>query len=424
MKKIKNILFVLFFLITIPTCQTFGSEQVYVAGSSNSMNTSTTEYNTPFSAGPTAITSWTATEADRQVLMPAAGTLSDLRVNIDGTPGTGNSYAFTVRINGAGSTTITCTISNAETACNSGALTDTVAAGDSVAIEVNPNSGPSARDGRWSLKFDSTTSAYTTLAGCTNGTALATSGTQYLAVHGGNPPDTSSFQTATLFPLAGTLRNLYVELEVAPGAGTSRTFAIGTVDCTIADTATTCNSAGDTQAISAADTFTLTSTVSGTPVASQAKYGVVLTATTAGQFPIVLSSDNTTNTSTTEYSVLSGGDTTWSTAENDSSSLANAMTIKSIYVELSSAPGSGGDAYDFTLRQDTVSSGLTVQLLNTETADNASTDITIADDELLSTECNPSVTPGARTALIAYQGFIDPGGAPAVATQAIMGEIM
>jgi hypothetical protein len=93
-----------------------------------------------------------ATESETQQFMPVAGTISEFYVNLDGSPGSGNSYTFVVRKNGA-DTPVTCTISGTDTTGYD--LTNSVDfdAGDLISVRVTPFSNPTARSMRWTAKF-------------------------------------------------------------------------------------------------------------------------------------------------------------------------------------------------------------------------------------------------------------------------------
>jgi hypothetical protein len=91
-------------------------------------------------------------EAAVEQVVPLAGTLSLLYVRLDGSPGGGNSYVFTVRVAGS-DTAATCTISDGATTCSD--LTNSVAipAGALVSISANGISNPTARSMRWTAIF-------------------------------------------------------------------------------------------------------------------------------------------------------------------------------------------------------------------------------------------------------------------------------
>ncbi len=77
-------------------------------------------------------------------IMPVARTLQNLRVYLNGSPGAGQSYTVTVRVNGA-DTAIGCVISDSATTGFDTTDTVTVAAGDRISIKVVTSGSANAR---------------------------------------------------------------------------------------------------------------------------------------------------------------------------------------------------------------------------------------------------------------------------------------
>jgi hypothetical protein len=95
------------------------------------------------------------TESNIEQIVPVGGTLSNLYVRLDGTPGgasTGKSYTFTVRKNGA-DTTVTCTILETATTCSDTTNSVTFNAGDRISIKTVASGGPTGREMRWTANF-------------------------------------------------------------------------------------------------------------------------------------------------------------------------------------------------------------------------------------------------------------------------------
>ena len=91
-------------------------------------------------------TSPSETSTNNTTTVVCGGTLSSFSVTISGSPGEGNEYLFTLRVNNAG-TNINCTITGAGTTCTdtSGTTSIVLSPGDVVNVESNPNSTPTAR---------------------------------------------------------------------------------------------------------------------------------------------------------------------------------------------------------------------------------------------------------------------------------------
>lgn len=81
-----------------------------------------------------------------------AGTLANMTVTASGSPGSGNDYTVTVRLNGTASA-LACTISDAATSCSTvgqGIVID-INPGDEVNVEIDPDGGPTARHFDWQV---------------------------------------------------------------------------------------------------------------------------------------------------------------------------------------------------------------------------------------------------------------------------------
>lgn len=73
-------------------------------------------------------------------------------MQLNGTPGSSDSYAFTVRRNGA-DTAVTCTVSGSASSCVDTSNSVAFAADDTISIKVTPTGTPSARRMGWTGKF-------------------------------------------------------------------------------------------------------------------------------------------------------------------------------------------------------------------------------------------------------------------------------
>jgi hypothetical protein len=100
--------------------------------------------------GPSIDTSTTSEGAIQEVLL-SAGTVSNLRVYLTGSAGSGDSYTFTVRRDpagptGPGNTGITCTVTGSSTSeCNDTTHSQAFAAGDAISLVATESNNPTAR---------------------------------------------------------------------------------------------------------------------------------------------------------------------------------------------------------------------------------------------------------------------------------------
>ena len=190
-------------------------------------------------------------ESNVRIVSPVSGTLKGLRVTIAAVPGDGKSVTFTTRKNGA-SQTQAVTIANTATTGTDAVNTVSVAAGDLLAILISTSNTPTVSTYKISAVFEVGTAGQFVLPWTNQGTAFAATATVYGYAIGAIVPtndETSNRQRAFA---AFTLKNMYVQLNAAPGEGDSYAFTsrINQVDaaltCTISGAAdTACNHTTD-----------------------------------------------------------------------------------------------------------------------------------------------------------------------------------
>ena len=392
-----------------------------IYGSANS-NTSTTVVNYSqlmSTAGPTA------TELNTEEYVSATGTLSGLRLEVATAPDNGagvDSYQWTLRLNtgaGANNTDLTCTISDAETTCTDLVNTVSVTAGDLINVSLTPSNTPALTIMSWSLIFTGTAAGDTLLL-ATNGATTDNSATTYHVITGsisaGNAVGTDAQQ---IMPLAGTLKNLYVKLSAAPGtAGSGRAFdmtvlingSTSGITCEIFETATTCTDLVNTASVSPGDLVDMTRVRTGNPAASGSRYGLTLTATTAGEFPILASLDGGTESATlvTYRFSMNSGNSGASTTETLKDEMTDAPTISAIYVKLpvgSPDNGAGTQSFAWVLRQDLGPTDATCTISETDTTCNLTgLAVGLTAGSRIANEATPSGTPTVRASAVGFVG--------------------
>ena len=415
---IKGLLIIIFLFLPI-LC--FGATtQVLISGSANDLDAAATEYIAFYGTGGNHTNSlWNATEANRRGVIPAAGVIDDLHVELQNAPDNGagvQSFTFSLMVAGAG-TTLGCAVSEAATTCTDSDGVS-VTAGQLISLEVVPANTPTVGDAFWSATWTPTTADKTIFMGGMGSTALATSGTEYLAITGVKNASATSFDNELVVPTGGVLKDLYIELGTDPGDGTTRIFTVtgdgGSFACTVTGSAggtnKTCNNTSGTITIAAGETYVITSTVTGTPAASTVSYGMVFDPTTEGEWIFGHCSENDMNATTTEYRDIAGAGGAWISTETDRRQLAGtAFTIKNFYVEASGLAGSG-KSYVFTPRKEVadMSATFTCTTDNTNVQCNDTENITITADDLLSFEVEPVSTPTVRDSTYSFTGFITP----------------
>jgi len=172
---------ILFFMLF--ASPVFGAtQQVMINGASSFPDSTNTEYSWIMGRAVFNATS----EADQSSLWPADGVLKGLRVVIVGGTdlGAGNSMKITIRVNGAepGSPT-QCTITNTENGCTDLTNDTALSAGDTVAVEFDPDDVPIAVQYAWSLVWQPTTENQSILSGLVDDSNLSTSATQFFVYY-------------------------------------------------------------------------------------------------------------------------------------------------------------------------------------------------------------------------------------------------
>jgi len=386
------------------------TKQFIISGTADDPSTSATEYSCLMGDGNSV---WTATENARKGLIATAGKLSNFKVRVETAPGAGKSWTFAVRINGANSD-LSVTISDTNTISSLDTDEVIVAAGDDTSISATPSGTPTAAEAvYWTVQFTPDTSGETILLSSSNGTTFTNN--NYRGLVGNKANEATEFDAQIVFPTAGTLKKVYLELNVAPGAGYSKAVVVrkNGVDtslvATVSDTNTTGNDTSNTVTIAAGDKVTYRQSTSGSPASSYEFFGIVFVPDTAGEYIAAAVTDDATNTSAVEYQHLTTGDSALTATENEVYNLAQATTVKAIYVNLSTAPGSGY-TWTFTLRDDAADTSLAVSIADTNTSGNYATDVSIAADSVLDTMIDAQAGTATAATQISYLFYNAPTG--------------
>lgn len=402
--KLRDLLFVGFLLFSTPV---LASESVWCGGTSNALNSGSTEYNTVQGGG-----NWRTTEdADEIMVLPAAGNISDLRVVLSAAPDTGKSYTFTLRSDG-GDTSLSAAIEDLETS-NQDTGSYAASAGELLSIKCVPAGTPDVVSAWWSFKFDGTTAKQSVFLGNSGNNDIAAN--EFLAPMGSSDGDSTETDRQNVMPAAGTIKNLYVDFEQAPGAGETRTLtltkntAAQSLTVTVAEGNDSGNDTGNSFAVVAGDLISIQNTNSGSATASRLHWGFVFEATTDGQFCIESNSDDLPAQGSTEHGFVASGDFTWQATEANVNQLANAFTAKTIYVR--TADPSAGDTHTLTVNQNAGATALSVTITAGNTTGNDSDDVTINDDDLLTWDYTPFSNPDFTKNTMGLMGFITPAAA-------------
>ncbi len=347
----------------------------------------------------------------------SGGTIQKFYAHISAAPGGGKSWAVVLRDEQSNSV-ISCTIADPATDCNSNSSLSIVA-GRRLAISVTPSGTPAAANFSYIMEYVSSTADETMLMGSCSGNLSATA-TQNCPLVGANVGNENTAWIVA--PAAGTLKNLYMRLETAPGTTATRAFAVMVNSASSAITVTfgsgesaVKSDISHTASIVAGDMISIVSTVPGvSAAASLAEFGVTFSPTSDGDFFIPSMTSSSLSASVVNYlspSSYNGLNAT-ETLVQQYVPVAD-WTINGARWKLSVAPanGAGTQAYDTVLDHTTgtpASTTFAMDINEAGTTASASGTFAPAAGDLLATAVTPSMTPATSRPALSYLGRVTP----------------
>ena len=383
-------------------------EQVIFGGTTNAaLDPTATEYNSIMGAY-----SWNGTLFNAQKLISTSGKIKRMRIKLIGAPGEGKDYTFALMVNGA-PTALTVEIADTATSGTDLVNEIDVAAGDTVSLRCVPTGTPTARRAWWSFIFESSTANESLIMGGTQIATLSAVAVGYVRVMSTGPHiSATENEMRQVCPTAGTIKNLYVELDIDPGTAPDAyrfTLRKGGVSQALTVTITADDTTGNDTAneveVAAGDILTvLIEPLNGPSATPKAHWGMTFVADTDGESIILGGSENDLHATNTE-SIGIIGRWVWNVSEVYYPSIGQACALKKLYVLLSAAPGADKD-YDFTVRigDPLADSNIVVNIGDAATTGNSGVlEDTMSDDELIMLRCVPTNTPGVADA---YWGLV------------------
>jgi len=326
-----------------------------------------------------------------ELMITAAGTLKNFKVKLGTAPGAGDTWTFTVRKNEADQALVVA-IADANTEGSDEVNTVSVVPGDTICVSAVETNAPENTTVAFSLEFDSTTADETLWGGGSFYGSLSTTNTEYTGPFRCDKT-TNEVDTYFVAPMSGTLKNLYVALDNAPGVGKSRAFTVRqnagdtSVTCTISDTNKTGNDTVHTLNVTAGERINFKMVPAGTPVASKVRVGCTFVPSTSGQFAIGWVGGDTPHAFAIEYVCPTGGKI-FGGGETGRQQRCDACTTVAMYAWLGTAPGAG-NSWVLTLRDDEADTGLAVTISDADTSGNTASSDAIADGSMLAFKCEP-----------------------------------
>lgn len=212
-------------------------------------------------------------ENNHKIVFPTAGTIDQLYVFTNKSPGAATSWTMTARLNGA-TTTLTCQVAGASaTACNDPSHSLTVAAGDFIDVATQATGATNATTNSfWGVRFVPTIPGESVMLSNTN-TSLS-AGLNVWNFTGGIGNQSVENTAQAIAPVAFTWEKIYTDFDTAPGSGTSRSWIsrVNTVSqslaATVSDTSTAAHDTVDTVAVSALSVIDWMTTPTNAPAGS------------------------------------------------------------------------------------------------------------------------------------------------------------
>ena len=336
---------------------------------------------------------WDGTLNNVDQLIPTDITAKSLTISIQD-PGAGGTRTFAVQKDGVDTTQL-LTFSNGETQKTITADVDFMPQ-DLVVLEHRSTGTPNAitqMEWEWAVQPD-TDSECIYLGGSQDVPVNNASEYNYVVRSGGADNYISTEASRrVVFPTAGTISKLHVNISNSPGTGDQYDFnirknlsATGQLNVNIADSATEGDSGLDTMSIVAGDVVVFEVDPTNSPSLTRVRTGFVFVPTVPEEQVILTSTDNPLiDSGTAEYNTFGDGKpTAWSTVEADHDiKIFNPMTLSKLYVLLNAAPG-GVTTRTFTVRKNAASTGVTVQFTGAEDSkgDTVNTEDLVADDRI------------------------------------------
>jgi hypothetical protein len=164
-------------------------------------------------------------DTGRRAKITTPGVIKNLYVQLNAvSPGVGKSYTYTIIKNGVASA-LQVVISDTNTSGNDTTHSVTVAAGDNISMRITPSGTPAVPWSNWGFEFDPDNDGESLILNV-NISNPSNTVNNYLTTGGNWSPSATEGDFASVVPIALVLKNLYVEITTAPGAGKSYQYAL------------------------------------------------------------------------------------------------------------------------------------------------------------------------------------------------------
>jgi len=381
-------------------------EQVIFGGWDNNLHPTDTEYNTLIGGFW-----WRTTETEVWKLVSTDGIIKNLRAKLNGPPGAGKKYTFTLMVNGA-PTALTFDIEDTATSGSDMVHEIDVTGGDSVTIRCVPTGTPTARYAAWTSMFEGDTAKESLILGGTRGTFSNVDITYFHVMGSYGTPLTTENHFRQVAPTDGIIKNFYLWLSDVPGlAGDAyrltlrKNGASQTLTITITTPDRTGNDLVNSFAVAAGDILTMMIEPLNSPSKTPfGQWGMTFVSDIDGESIVLGGTDDPPSVVDTNYNQpVSMTFGFWELVESNVYQLGQVCTLKKLYILLSAAPGAG-NKYDFTLRKGGIDSNVVTTVSGAATTGNSGVlEDTVSNDHYVTLKAAPDDTPDV---VDVYWGFV------------------
>ena len=206
---------------------------------------------------------------------------------------------------------------------------------------------------------------------------------------------------------SGIIKKLRVKLDASPGAGKSYAFTLmvdgspSALTLTISNAETSGANTVNEVTVSVGQTLSIRCIPSGTPTPRYFTMTTIFEGDTANE-SLLMGGGGPLDLSATQYGQIMGALDNFSATENDHRQVCpTSGTIKNLYVELSTDPGTAPDAYKFTVRLNgaTVAESLIVTITaNDKTGNDTTHNLVVTAGDILTMKIEPLNSPSSTPA--------------------------
>ena len=370
------------------------SKQVWVNGNANVLSTaSSSSYNNVFGAGNGP---WNTNVLRRRLIVPAAGTVSNLRVQLSAAPGVGATRTFSLSF-GTVAQALTVTFDALDTDMTDAVNSVTVAPGDAISLKATHTltvEGPAATTVKWSMQFESTV-AGETIYGGTGAGQHSTSAQSYQSLLNpcGDVWGSGSTIVANLAPADGTITALFLALDNASSGSVGYSVYLnGTSEPTSSITPAAGVSTGRATGLSIAFVAGDLLTVGSNPFASggvqrRASFGVAVTMSTAGESMLVGQTTDSPSTSADEFHWIGAPHSSiaWQAAVGTPDALCgpSSFSIRDARIKLAAPPGTASSGWHFQWLLNDAATALDIAIAGTNQTGTDADSVSYANGDLV-----------------------------------------